>query len=162
VKRFWTIFAGAVLALALAGAGIAIAVTSGEAATVTPAPSPEPSKAPVWLASLAAAESVENGDARPESAEWALMMMKDAAPLLGGIEDIPYEYVDRQMYIVVLKGDFVAKNAFHPAGVDPPSGWGIVLVVDPETHGVKGFSLMGDDVKVDTSKVQCLEPLTLE
>jgi hypothetical protein len=164
VKPSWKFLVGVTLVAAvLAGAIAGVAASRGEAAATVPSASPTaaPAQAPAWLSSLAAQNAASNGDADPALVKWGLLKMKEAAPLLGGLEDVPYEYVDRQMYVVVMQGHFVDEMAFRPSGAKAPTGWCIVDVIDPQTKGIVGYTLWPDELKMDMSKVGSLQPLEL-
>lgn len=56
---------------------------------------------------------------------------------------------DGDCYLVILKGNFVHKNAFIPAGAEEPSGNIMGLVIDASTGNITDFALINRDMDYD-------------
>jgi hypothetical protein len=110
--------------------GFAVAVAEGGIDAFTPPPA--------WVMKYAAKQAVIGGDAHPAYAGWTLATVAEIAPALGErVSDIPASSRDKQMYLVVLHGNFTTLTFTHPMGyTQPPVIHWVQFELDPTTHGV--------------------------
>jgi hypothetical protein len=171
----WPVVALALAAGILVGSAAAGSPSSSPTPSSSPVPvpsstavaSPDASVAPAWLSAMAANLASENASSQtsavdtPVTSQWALCSVRQAAQLMGSdADEVPSDIVGQQCYVIVMKGQFTANNASMPNGRPAPEGNVLVCVVDPTTHKVLGFCLWPVDLKVDTSSVSTLAPLS--
>jgi len=132
--------------LVAAMAAVVIATGCGGASKTAQAASPSPlwggrdafTPPPAWVMKFAAKQAVIGGDAHPAYAGWTLATVAEIAPALGErVSDIPASSRDKQMYLVVLHGNFTTLTFTHPMGyTQPPVIHWVQFELDRTTHGV--------------------------
>jgi hypothetical protein len=126
--------------------------TPGSTASGThPTSAPGTDVAPTWLSDEAAAMAAANGDARPSAAQWVLTDANTAAPAVGLESGDP----SLSVYLVVMRGDFIAYQAKTPAGASLPQGTVMTFTADAESRSITDWGV--SDVVPD---VPGLLPLT--
>jgi hypothetical protein len=150
-----------VAALAVFVAAFAFVTTSfGQRSTpgATPtgfrSPSPPANHvAPTWLAAEAATMAAANGDAIPSSAQWVLTDADTAAPAVGLESGAP----GLEVYLVVMRGDFLAYQAKVPAGASLPRGTVMTFIADASSRKITDWG-----VSNVVPEIPGLQPLALE
>ena len=128
-------------------AAVVVATGCGGASKTAQAASPSPLRRggidaftlpPAWVMKYAVKQAVIGGDAHPAYAGWTLATVAEIAPALGErVSDIPASSRDKQMYLVMLHGNFTTLTFTHPMGyTQPPVIHWVQFELDPATHGV--------------------------
>ncbi|MGZ4125516.1 MAG: hypothetical protein ACXVQU_08185 [Actinomycetota bacterium] len=109
--------------------------------------------APTWLSDEAATMAAANGDASPSSAQWVLTDADTAAPAVGLENGDP----GLEVYLVVMRGDFIAYQAKAPAGASLPRGTVMTFTADASSRTITDWGV--SDV---VPQIPGLQPLALE
>jgi hypothetical protein len=116
-------------------------------------PAPDNQVAPTWLSAEAATMAADNGDATPSSAQWVLTDADTAAPAVGLESGAP----GLEVYLVVMRGDFLAYQAKVPAGASLPTGTVMTFMADVSSRKVTDWG-----VSNVVPEIPGLQPLALE
>jgi hypothetical protein len=92
------------------------------------------------LATSALDVAASGGDAKPESIEAVATTLAMAMAVASPSDKIPGS-AHRNVYLVVMKGNFTLSNAPRPPQSKAPTGHYLVIAFDPKTLELVGLSL---------------------
>jgi hypothetical protein len=94
-----------------------------------------------WLAELAARVATADGDSHPSGAQCVLTTRQPAAETVSGARLSE----NQEVYLVLLRGNFVHTRFTGPSGASPPRGTVITFTADSMTRTIYDYGI-GDRV----------------
>lgn len=139
---------------------VAFAATLGlVAAAHSPVKAQTTDGAPAWLIAQAQQIAANNGDASPSAAAYCLTTRRKYFDAIGEPGQ-PAAEIGMQVYLVMLTGHFVDKDASYPPGASAPQGTILVYTADSRSHGVLDSGVQ--NAPLDTKTIGPMFAFTLQ